>query len=267
MVLKDETLAKLRRTFDLNLYEVRIWVGLLSRGISTAGELSTISNVPRSRTYDVLESLEKKGFVIMKIGKPIQYIAVSPDDVVERHKKNVDKEADNKIKKLDKVKESTMLKTLSNLYSKGINYIEPTEISGALKGRDNVYNHMENLIKNAKESVCLMTSEEGLTRKADSLKKALKVAKKNGVKIKIAAPITDANSNVLKELKNFAEVKHSKDLDARFVVIDGKHSIMLTQNDKDLHPQYDMGVWLNSQSMSNALGYMFENIWVNLPKK
>ena len=64
MIVKDEFLGKLRRFFNLNLYEVKIWTALLSRGVSTAGELSDIANVPRSRSYDVLESLEKKGFVI-----------------------------------------------------------------------------------------------------------------------------------------------------------------------------------------------------------
>ena len=61
MIVKEEVLSKLRRYFDLNLYEVRIWTALLSRGVSTAGELSDIGHVPRSRAYDVLESLEKKG--------------------------------------------------------------------------------------------------------------------------------------------------------------------------------------------------------------
>ena len=81
MIVKEEFLSNLRRAFDLNLYEVRIWTALLSRGVSTAGELSDIGNVPRSRAYDVLESLEKKGFVVMKLGKPIKYIAVEPKEV------------------------------------------------------------------------------------------------------------------------------------------------------------------------------------------
>ena len=63
MIVKDEFLSKLRRYFSLNLYEVKIWTALLSRGVSTAGELSDIANVPRSRSYDVLESLEKKGLI------------------------------------------------------------------------------------------------------------------------------------------------------------------------------------------------------------
>ena len=122
MVLKDEMLARLRRTFDLNLYEVKVWVALLSRGISTAGELSNMANVPRSRTYDVLESLERKGFVVMKLGKPIQYIAVSPKDVVERAKKNVKEDATKRVDQLEKVKKTEMIKTLNMLYKKGINY-------------------------------------------------------------------------------------------------------------------------------------------------
>ena len=86
MIARDDFLSKLRRYFGLNLYEVKIWTALLSRGVSTAGELSDIANVPRSRSYDVLESLEKKGFIIMKLGKPIKYIAVDPEEVVERVK-------------------------------------------------------------------------------------------------------------------------------------------------------------------------------------
>ena len=63
MIVKEEFLNRLRKIFDLNLYEVRVWTALLSRGVSTAGELSNISDVPRSRTYDILENLEKKGFI------------------------------------------------------------------------------------------------------------------------------------------------------------------------------------------------------------
>src|SRR4030043_2475338 len=100
MIVKDEFLSKLRRYFNLNLYEVKIWAALLSRGVSTAGELSDIANVPRSRSYDVLESLEKKGFVVMKLGKPIKYLAVEPGEVVERVKKSIRREAEENVLKL-----------------------------------------------------------------------------------------------------------------------------------------------------------------------
>jgi len=267
MVLKDETLAKLRRSFDLNLYEVKIWVALLSRGISTAGELSNMANVPRSRTYDVLESLERKGFVIMKIGKPIQYIAVAPKDVVERSKKNVKDIAERKTKTLENMKSTELLKNLEGLYKKGVNFIEPTELSGALKGRNNIYTHIESLIRGAKQNVIIVTSENGINRKSDSFKATLEAAKKKGVNIKIAAPSTDANSESFKKLRQFADVRHTKDIDARFAVIDGKHAVMMVLNDKELHPNYDIGIWLNSQPIATALNNMFENMWSGMNKK
>src|SRR3989339_76530 len=124
MIVKEELLSKLRRYFSLNIYEVKIWTALLSKGVSSAGELSDISNVPRSRSYDVLESLEKKGFVIMKLGKPIKYIAVNPADVIERVKKRIKEEADEGVKYMEKLQGSDILKELDLLHKQGADLIE-----------------------------------------------------------------------------------------------------------------------------------------------
>src|SRR5210317_500830 len=135
MIVKEEFLSKLRRYFSLNLYEVKIWTALLSRGVSTAGELSDIANVPRSRSYDVLESLEKKGFAVTKLGKPIKYIAVPPNEVLDRVKKNMKSEADDKIKRLESLKGTDVLDELNSLHTQGIDLVEPADLSGSLRGR------------------------------------------------------------------------------------------------------------------------------------
>src|SRR5210317_1975697 len=148
MIVKEEFLSKLRRYFSLNLYEVKIWTALLSRGISTAGELSDIADVPRSRSYDVLETLEKKGFIITKIGKPIKYIAVAPEEVVERVKLNMKQEAEEKVKNLDSLRETDVLNELNTLHTQGVDIVEPSDLPGSLKGRHNLYNHLELTIRN-----------------------------------------------------------------------------------------------------------------------
>src|SRR4030042_6900726 len=102
MIVQKDFLSKLR-DFGLNTYESKLWTALLSRGIATAGELSDIANVPRSRTYDVLESLERKGFIVVKIGKPIKYIAIPPEDVLERVKKRILSDAEGKTKILNEL--------------------------------------------------------------------------------------------------------------------------------------------------------------------
>jgi len=134
MIVKEEFLNKLRTYFSLNLYEVKIWTALLSRGVSSAGELSDIGNVPRSRSYDVLESLEKKGFVVMKFGKPIKYMAVKPTEVVERVKKNMRIEAERKIKRLETIRNTEIVEELKSLYTQGVVLIEPSDLSGSLAG-------------------------------------------------------------------------------------------------------------------------------------
>jgi len=219
MIVKDDFLATLRRYFSLNLYEVKIWAALLSRGVSTAGELSDIANVPRSRSYDVLESLEKKGFAVTKIGKPIKYIAVPPSEVVERVKKNMKEDAETKVKRLEELKGTEILGELNSLHNQGIELVEPSELSGSLKGRHNLYNHLESAIKGAEKSVTIMTTGQGFLRKVEGLRPVFEKLKKRGVKIRIAAPLTKEANSALREMTGIADIKHT-DSKARFVVVD-----------------------------------------------
>ncbi|MFH1316115.1 MAG: helix-turn-helix domain-containing protein [Candidatus Woesearchaeota archaeon] len=260
MIVKEEFLSKLRRYFSLNLYEVKIWAALLSRGVSTAGELSDIANVPRSRSYDILESLEKKGFVIMKMGKPIKYIAVSPKEVVERVKKNMRIEADDKIKRLEDLKNTEILGELNSLHTQGVELIEPSDLSGSLRGRHNLYNHLELVVRNAEKSVTLMTTSQGLLRKIEGLKPTFEKLKKRGVKIRIAAPITNEAKAALKDLGDVAEVRHTNSR-ARFCVVDGKELLFMALDDKEVHPTYDIGIWVNTPFFASALEGMFNTNW------
>ena len=260
MIVKEEFLSKLRRYFSLNLYEVKIWTALLSRGVSTAGELSDIANVPRSRSYDVLESLEKKGFIVMKIGKPIKYIAVPPEEVVERVKKNVKTDATAKIDRLDNLKTTDVVRELNSLHTQGVELIEPSDLSGSLKGRHNLYNHLELTIKNAEETVTIITTSQGFLRKAEGLKPVFEEVKKRGVKIRIAAPLSKETEAAAKSLVGLAEVRHT-DTSARFCIVDGKEIVFMVMNDQDVHPTYDIGIWINTPFFSTALEELFELAW------
>ena len=261
MIVKEELLSKLRRYFDLNLYEVKLWTALLSRGVSTAGELSDIADVPRSRSYDVLESLEKKGFVVMKLGKPIKYIAIPPTEVVDRVKKNMHHEAQEKVKRLDNVRDSSLMVELNSLHTNGISLVDPSELSGCLRGRNNIYNHLDLLIKEAKKSVNIMTTDKGFMRKAEGLRPVLEQAKKRGVKIKIAAPLNKENKSTVESIKHFAEVKHNDKVKSRFITVDSNNLVFMMLNDKEVHPSYDLGVWVKTPYFATAMDNMFNTAW------
>ncbi len=262
MIVNEEFLSRLRKIFDLNLYEVKVWTSLLSRGVSTAGELSNISDVPRSRTYDILESLEKKGFIIMKLGKPIKFIALKPEEVVERVKKNLVVDAHEKSKRLDKLKDDEVLQELSGLFTQGIKFVEPSDLSGSIKGRQNMYNHLDMMLKDAEKNAVIVTSAEGLNRKMEALLPAFEKAKKRGVSIKVAAPIDSSNYKVAKELSKYAEVRSVDGKSVgRFAMVDDKQLMFMLMDDKQVHPNYDVAVWLASDFFAGSLKEMFEKNW------
>ncbi len=264
MIIKEEFLGRLRKIFDLNLYEVKVWTALLSRGTSTAGELSNISDVPRSRTYDILESLEKKGFIIMKLGKPIKFVALKPEEVVERVKKNLMVDAKQKTQRLETLKGDEVLEELTGLFTKGIKFVEPSDLSGSLRGRQNLYNHLDMMIRDAEKTITLVTTAEGLSRKLEVLMPSLEKCKKRGVKIRIAAPIDNNNIKVAKEFKKVAEIRSLEGIKARFVVIDGNQIMFMLLDDEKFHPNYDIGVWINTEFFAQALEQMFELAWKDM---
>ncbi len=266
MIVKEEFLSRLRKIFDLNLYEVKVWTALLSRGVSTAGELSNISDVPRSRTYDILESLEKKGFIIMKLGKPIKFVALKPEEVVERVKKNLLVDAQTKSKRLETLKGDDVLKELSSLFTTGVKFVQPADLSGSLRGRQNLYNHLDMMVREAQKTITIVTTSDGLNRKLEALLPSLEKAKKRGVKIKIAAPITPQNSKVAKDFSRIADVRSSEDkMKARFMIIDGQQLLFMLMDDEKVHPNYDLGVWLNTEYFAPALEQLFELAWNDMP--
>ncbi len=260
MLMKEDFLKKLRAAFDLNIYEVKIWTSLLSRGLATAGELSDISNVPRSRSYDVLESLEKKGFVMMKLGKPIKYIAVKPEEIIVRMKDHINTDAESKVGFLEDVKKEPIFNELEVLYKTGVQKIDPYSLTGSIKGRDNMYAHLKSMLERAEKSIIIQTTKDGFVRKAKRYKAVFRKLNERGVKIRIAAPVTEDLINK-SEIKGLAQIKALNGTNSRFVIVDEKEILFTVSDDKEVHESYDTAVWANTPFFTKAMVKMFNTQW------
>jgi len=260
MIVQQELLKKIK-DFGLNSYEAKIWTALLSRGVSSAGELSDISNVPRSRTYDVLESLEKKGFVMMKLGKPIKYMAISPTEVIDVIKKKIRQESIRQELTMDDLKKSDVLDQLTQLHTNGIEMVEPTDLVGMVKNRDNIYDYLESMIKKAEKSIYIMTSADGMIRKLTHLEKSIKKASEKGVSIRILVPNTKETEKLEKDLKGIVEIKNFQEIKSRFVLVDEDKVLFFITNDKDVHPSYDVAVWIETSFFAESLRGFFDMVW------
>ncbi|MBR9703073.1 hypothetical protein GOV10_03495, partial [Candidatus Woesearchaeota archaeon] len=145
--------------------------------------------------------------------------------------------------------------------------VEPTDLSGSLRGRHNLYNHMELTIRGAEETVTIMTTTQGLIRKVDALKPVFEEIIKRGVKVRIAAPLTKETEDAVKDLKGVAEIKDCGKTKARFCLVDSKEIIFMVMDDMDVHPTYDIGIWINTPFFTAALEELFELAWVGMKTK
>jgi sugar-specific transcriptional regulator TrmB len=252
------------KSLGLNSYERKLYVTLIAKGTSNAGTLSELSGVPRSRTYDVLESLADKGFVVIQSSKPLKYVAIEPKEALERLKTKHEDNYKTMIKRIENVKKGKNLDELQKLFKNGVKTVDPTEFTGALKGRNSMNQQMQTLIRNSKKSFSLMTSFEGLRELYENHGKILEDAAKRGVKIRIAAPVAGASEDFVKGLKSFADLRNVKDsnLSGRFAISDSKEFIFALTKDSDTHPTQDLHLWSQSDHASgDVLEPLFKIIW------
>lgn len=241
MITQNIALNKIKDGMKLNAYEAGVWTSLLSRGISSAGELAEMSGVPRSRCYDVLESLEKKGFVFMKIGKPIKYMAVSPEEVLNTLKKQTRIEEKRLLALFDSAKKSETFNELQTLYSTGISYIDIATISHSITGRQNINLFLKDMLSRASKNVIIHTTKKGVKRKLKVLKKSLN----DKVKVTINAPAEKAIPS--------GNIKFNKiDTCMRLVHIDNDELLFFT-SPEEADPSLESAVWIKSKFAIDAL--------------
>lgn len=259
MIAKQELINKIKDYFDLNIYETKVWLALLGKGSASAGDIATISGVPRSRTYDVLESLEKKGFAIVKIGKPVKYLGIKPKMVIEKLKNNATKKAEDKIFSLSNIKETDEFLELEGLYKQGIVPIKREDLSASLKGKANISNYLKDLLQNAKKEVMICTTADELMLKIKLFTQTFEGLKKDNVKIKLAL---SGDDRLIKQIEEKLSIKVKKtELGSKFFIIDRKEIMFyISKNDE---ANEDVAIWLNSEFFSQAFAVLFETALKN----
>ena len=221
MVSRDKVIVKLKDSMNLNVYEAGVYLALLSSGMASAGELAEISKVPRSRCYDVLESLEKKGFVFMKIGKPIRYMAVKPDNVIDTLKRETDMESQSSLALCDEMEQVGVIDELNKLHKASSNHFNTEDVSTLIKGKQNINMFMKEMFSRASEKIDIHTNEE---------KRKLKILKKSRSKVPF-------------KLNN----------DSRLKMVKVDDEMLLFTSPSDVKEEHESAVWIKGNFMNKTL--------------
>lgn len=190
------------KKFGLNEYESKAYLALLKLDSATASTVSRTSLIPRARVYDVLASLEKKGFIEKRVSKPVSYFAFSPSVVAKtigKQKKNL---FDLELKEIFEVGNA-----LEQHVSKEQQPVASTDEVRLVRGQQNIYLKIAQELENSSESVLFSSTSEGLERKKEEFKKKLSALSKKGVQVSF------------------------KESDLRFCVIDKKTLVLFLNPD------------------------------------
>ena len=262
MIVNQELVKKIKDYFNLNIYETKVWLALLSKGIASAGEIAELSGVPRSRTYDVLESLEKQGFAIAKIGKPTKYIVVKPVTVLEKMKKRTVQRAEDKVKVLDKLRDTKEYEELESLHNSSTSQIKKEELSGAVRGKSNILSHVRETLENAEKQVTICIPASDLFEKGRVFSHLFEKLKQQNIEIKLNVNGTEEE---LKKIQNKFNVKPQKTkLNSKIFLVD-KQQVLFTLTNS-VNDEEELAVWLNSDFFTSSLHNLFEQAHNNRRK-
>jgi len=203
------------KRFGLNEYESRAYKSLLDSGRGSAVFVSKRAGIPRARVYDVLSSLEKKGFVVRSVSKPVEFSPVTPSKAFEavsaREKELLEARLDG-------------LKGVVGSLEKNLSFGENLGMESAwiVEGRHNIYSRIAEQLENCKDTVLISSSDEGLKRKKSFFDEKLGRLAKRGVKV--------------------VSVRRP---DARFIVFD-KESVMMFLNPESVGDSQEKALLVKS---------------------
>ena len=253
----EKIIATLRK-LGLNRYESKAYLALVSSGISTAGKLAEKSGIPRAKVYEVLRSLERQGFAVSTSTRPSKFKVVALDSISKKLQEKAKKDYDKRVGQIEEIHKELQknLKGVEKDTSGG------EEMVWILRGRDNIYNAIDSLVDDAEAKVVAATTEKGVVRKLFRHKDKLSEAAKRGVDVRLLAPITKANAEIVRDSVEDFILQHGNSVSARFVLSDDKKGVVILHGDEDGASQHtETGLLINSPYFIKALGHFFEHKW------
>lgn len=86
----SDSLAKLGDRVNFGEYEVDAYLAVLRHGKLSAAEIANQTAIPQPRVYDTVRSLANKGFVELRDSRPLEVLAIDPDEAFAGVKTTLD---------------------------------------------------------------------------------------------------------------------------------------------------------------------------------
>jgi HTH-type transcriptional regulator, sugar sensing transcriptional regulator len=211
----------------LTEYEARCFVALTKLTTGTAKEISQVADIPRSRVYDTIERLERKGLVSTQQSDPREYRAIEIETACNRIREDYDSRINSAENALQQIEAP-----------------DSTEDEGvwSISNTGHVTDRITMFLDLAEESVHhLIVADEVLT---DEITAGLQEATDRGVEVVIEVPSEEIRARVADAVPDANDIVVAPDLEttnpvysewpAQLLLIDRESVVAAAIKDSDL---------------------------------
>ncbi len=241
---------KLRKAFHklgLTDYEMRAYLALLERGGMTANQVSEVADVPYSKIYEVLESLEQKGWIGSEGGRPAKFYPRSLSTALEISRMKIEKD----FKRVERV----LFSELTPL-CKGLGAREKQDI-WILRGELNILSKLKSLLSNCDMELQVASPWMNKEIVAMLLPTLTMLNAKNG-KAQIMLS-SSCSRGMARKLSEYAEVRIRDQLFGGGVIADSSETIIILGEEGKRHPT--LAIWSDHMGLARIAKIYFEHLW------
>ncbi len=234
------------KRLGLTLNEMKVYMLLLNSGPLTAKEISDYAEVPFSKVYIVLKSLEEKGWISSARDRPIRYVALSPDEAVKKAKVKREKEWEEAASKI--------IPMLQPIYD--ARTVPETPEVWIVRGEENVSSKVIDLVLKSQYELLLAIHArmESLFEKASLLDRMGGLYNPTNIRILIPRELVDDAECFL---KFGAELRYRDNMFGGGVISDAREALLLLGDSS----RVSTAIWSTHSSLIYLAKLYFEKLW------
>src|ERR671919_3103282 len=255
MSISDKS-RKAMEGLGLTGYEIKVYLCLLETGSMTASNVSKRSGVPYSKIYEVLNSLEDKGWLESSSSRPQKFFPKSPLTAIEAMRMRIESSIrDSK---------NMIMSELMPIYRKS-GLRERPEI-WVVMGVYNIAAKISEIIQTCQHEllIALPHVAEDIAR---PLQPTLRMLKEKGVRIDVLAS-EEASPDTVRAISRIADVRLKNNMFGGGVIGDSKQvMILLSEGRSDNTNVEPIAIWAEHTGLARFAKDYFHYLWADAGNK
>ena len=231
------------REIGLTEYESRAYLFLIGKGATTASKISENTDVPYSKIYEVLNSLDKKGWLETKSGRPKRYYPKPPAEALEATRL--------RIQNTMNTWRRSVLDELQPLYDK--REIREKPDVWILRGEFDTIAKLKDVIGNAEDE--LMIAIPPLTKQL-LVAVVPTLRSLSGTNMRVSLMITTDQKAILEALSKIGEVRVRDNMFGGGIIADGREAILILGERKP-----SLIIWSDHLGLVKFAKDYFQHLW------